>query len=613
MAPLSPDTPEASNTDAATETRPRITRGTGWAAAIVCTLAFSATGVANHSLWPPDEPRVAEIGREMFVTGDLVLPRLNGKPFVEKPPLYWWVMQALYGLFGVSEWSARMTSTLASALTLLLLYGVVRRIAGPPAAIASLLVLSTTSGFLITSHRCVVDPWLALFVLSGYAAYLEVAFPTTGPDEGSAGPPRGGWLVALYLAAGLAFLVKGPVGPALLVAPIGVDVIVHRRWRLFRSWWHSIGLLVFLGCVALWPLLMYIQHGPDLLQGYLRENVLHRVVTPSVGGYHGGHAHGPAYYLPALPDVTAPWIAIAAPAYIWLLRVRLPDDARRAPLLFLATVMPVGCLLLSTAGTKRFVYLLPLIAPLAAVLGTWIDVGGRTSRDVWTRVVGRIVLLGFLGARVLIPPVGVAALLVALAGAPLGLPLPADPWGGAGVALATLAAAGLVTAALAIRAWRGRSRPDRPVGMTAAWALFVLAVAFNVVAYPLAEPSKEVRRVPRDLEATGVRPPALVGYRLNEALRGIYPFETGTILENFTDVQALLTHLEEAAPPAHVLTSARRFEGMPEPVRSSFGEVRRWETPGRRACVLLLYRGDRRGDGGDRVEPPDSDATQGDR
>ncbi|MGD8787791.1 MAG: hypothetical protein PVJ60_10230, partial [Phycisphaerales bacterium] len=44
----------------------------------------------RHELWAPDEPREAEIAREMFVTGDWIIPQLNGTPFLEKPPLTHW-------------------------------------------------------------------------------------------------------------------------------------------------------------------------------------------------------------------------------------------------------------------------------------------------------------------------------------------------------------------------------------------------------------------------------------------------------------------------------------------------------------------------------------------
>jgi len=84
-------------------------------AAFAIAAALSFTGIFDHSLWVPDEPRVADIGRAMFQSGDYIVPTLRGKPFVEKPPLGWWVMSGLYRLFGVSTGAARSTSALAGS------------------------------------------------------------------------------------------------------------------------------------------------------------------------------------------------------------------------------------------------------------------------------------------------------------------------------------------------------------------------------------------------------------------------------------------------------------------------------------------------------------------
>ena len=109
-----------------------------WVAAVAAAL-ISFAGVFDHALWTPDEPRDAEVGREMAVSGDCVVPTLAQKPFLEKPPLAWWAMSGLYKLFGVSDGVARTSSALAGLLTLLLVFDLVRRIADPFAALMATL------------------------------------------------------------------------------------------------------------------------------------------------------------------------------------------------------------------------------------------------------------------------------------------------------------------------------------------------------------------------------------------------------------------------------------------------------------------------------------------
>ena len=77
-------------------------------------LAFAAVG--SHSIWSPDEPTGAAVGRAMLDSGDLIVPRLNGKPFLEKPALYWWVQVAAFRLFGLSDGAARLPSALFAML-----------------------------------------------------------------------------------------------------------------------------------------------------------------------------------------------------------------------------------------------------------------------------------------------------------------------------------------------------------------------------------------------------------------------------------------------------------------------------------------------------------------
>ena len=73
-------------------------------------------GLGHLPLLGPDEPRYAQIGREMFLRGDLITPTLGGHPWFEKPALLYWLMIASYKIFGVSEWSARLPAAVAGLL-----------------------------------------------------------------------------------------------------------------------------------------------------------------------------------------------------------------------------------------------------------------------------------------------------------------------------------------------------------------------------------------------------------------------------------------------------------------------------------------------------------------
>src|SRR4051794_20587470 len=109
-------------------------------------LAFVAcfAGIGSHHLWSPDEPTGAAVGREMLESGDLIVPRLNGQPFLEKPPLYWWVQTAALRRWGSTAPAARLPSALFSALTLLVTFALGRRLNGWRSGLLAVAVLGST-------------------------------------------------------------------------------------------------------------------------------------------------------------------------------------------------------------------------------------------------------------------------------------------------------------------------------------------------------------------------------------------------------------------------------------------------------------------------------------
>ena len=71
---------------------------------------FFFWGLASFGLIGADEPRYAQVAREMLARHDWITPVLGGSPWLEKPPLYYWQAMIAYQLFGVSDWSARLAS-----------------------------------------------------------------------------------------------------------------------------------------------------------------------------------------------------------------------------------------------------------------------------------------------------------------------------------------------------------------------------------------------------------------------------------------------------------------------------------------------------------------------
>src|SRR5438105_1645346 len=101
----------------------------------------------SFHLLEPDEGRYAEIPREMLARGDWIVPHLDGQPYLDKPPLLYWLVMVSYSLFGVSEAAARLVPALAVHGTILAAYFIGRRTVGDRAARSGALFLAVAPGF----------------------------------------------------------------------------------------------------------------------------------------------------------------------------------------------------------------------------------------------------------------------------------------------------------------------------------------------------------------------------------------------------------------------------------------------------------------------------------
>ena len=88
---------------------------------------FFFYGLSAVGLLGADEPRYAQVAREMLARGDWVTPTLWGKPWLEKPPLFYWGALISYWLLGMRDWVARVPSAALATLMIFGLYFFVRR------------------------------------------------------------------------------------------------------------------------------------------------------------------------------------------------------------------------------------------------------------------------------------------------------------------------------------------------------------------------------------------------------------------------------------------------------------------------------------------------------
>jgi 4-amino-4-deoxy-L-arabinose transferase-like glycosyltransferase len=355
----------------------------------------------QHGLWRPDEPQVAGICAEMAYGKDFVVPRLNGDPFLEKPPLYYTLGAAFGTIFGKdNDLSYRLVSIIFAGLTLFVIFRMVSIREGTMNGLLASGVLASSWGFFRLARWIQVDMSLVFFVTLTMYAYKRLSEKSTRWHS-----------MLMGLSIGLSFMVKGFVGPAIIGAAILMDLILKRDFAIVKKI-RPLWILAIMFIPALpWILALYEKGGFPFLREVIVVNNLMRF-TGAPEGAVLGHMHGPLYYLRLFPLKFLPWIFVFIPALVSSLR-RTKDN----PYLgwFIGPF-----LLLSIAHAKRDVYLIPLFPACACMTASWLSCAGKVKWEelILNAVWGIALLFAFaplLGIFVGRPVLGVILGLLSFA------------------------------------------------------------------------------------------------------------------------------------------------------------------------------------------------------
>lgn len=339
----------------------------------------------------PDEPRYAEVAREMFERGDLITPMLGGYLWLEKPALLYWVEIASFHLFGVSEFAARLFPALFGLGIVFSLYvlgiqacreeveardgsfvpagDMGRRLALTAASTIGIIVFSRGASFDIV----LTFPITAALV--GFFIYDRAA-------ESNRSTGRIG-LVAFYFFIGVSLLAKGLIGALFPLAIVGFYFLLSMRWPK-RDFVLSLiwGGILSAATASVWYLPMYMRHGWRFIDEFFIQHHFQRYTSNKYL-----HPQPIYFFLWVLPLMTIPWLPLFFAGF-WdfirsmVLRIknaagdssqeRNGDSIKSAgelpsPLLLFAFAwMAVPLIFFSFSGSKLPGYILPAV-PAAVI------------------------------------------------------------------------------------------------------------------------------------------------------------------------------------------------------------------------------------------------------
>ncbi len=372
-------------------------------------VAFYFYGLGQIPLVGPDEPRYAQVAREMFMRGDWITPTLGGHLWFEKPVLPYWMMIVSFKLFGVTELAARLPAAVAGLLTIAAVFVVGRRVerndlsvapavasglddgwppaytggsphGWPPAyaggsdknyAFWSALAAATTVGIVVFSRAASFDMVLTMTMTWALAFYV---LHEVEPNE----KLRGGFLAGFYIFVGLSLLAKGLIGIVIPAGVVGLFCLLQRRLPARRTilsvlWGLPLALIV----AATWYGPVIARHGWPFIDQFFVQHHFARYVSDK---YH--HWRPFYYYLQVVPLLALPWTVFLIDGLrqfrSWLRRTDAPaavpaadasDDRFRKLMVFARAWFLFPFLFFSFSGSKLPGYIMPILPAAALIAG----------------------------------------------------------------------------------------------------------------------------------------------------------------------------------------------------------------------------------------------------
>jgi len=369
-------------------------------------------GLGQFGLIGADEPRYAQVAREMLERHDWITPVLGGQPWLEKPPLYYWQAMLAYRIFGVSDWAARLPSAVDATLLVLAVYFFLRRFRRG-CELDGALITASCAGIMGYARAASMDMPLAATFTMGMLAWW------VWRENGNRV-----YLAAFYGFLALGTLAKGPVAPFLAMVVIGLyAAAVRERKLILKTLWVP-GLLLFCAIALPWYFAVQVRN-PEFFREFIVEHNLGRF---SKNLYH--HTQPFWYYVPVTALGLVPWTVFSVAAFVQSIRAWWSERKSTRPSgsdlqsqfsIFACCWLIVPVVFFSISQSKLPGYILPAIPAAALLLADYLR--RHLQQDDAQPVATWLVILHALLAAVPIVPALLIAYVITQHRLPGGRPM----------------------------------------------------------------------------------------------------------------------------------------------------------------------------------------------
>ena len=315
-------------------------------------------GMAYFGLVGADEPRYAQVAREMLARHDWITPMLGGSPWLEKPPLFYWQAMLAYSFFGVSDWAARLPSAVDATLLVVAVYAFLRRFRSGY-HLDGALITASAAGIIGFARAASTDMPLAAMLAIALLAWFAWS------EHGSK------LLLALgYVALALATLAKGPVALLLAGATVVIFAAAQGEYTLIRRTLWIPGILLFCAVALPWYVAVQIRN-PDFFHIFILQHNLARF-----GSNLYRHKEPFWYYIPVAILGLMPWTVFASAALgervraWWQRREALGSENAFSVFLVIWLMVPVA--FFSISQSKLPGYIVPALPAATLLLAEYV-------------------------------------------------------------------------------------------------------------------------------------------------------------------------------------------------------------------------------------------------
>ncbi|ANN79447.1 dolichyl-phosphate-mannose--protein mannosyltransferase [Bordetella flabilis] len=303
----------------------------------------------------PDEGRYAGVAWEMLRAGEHGVPLLNGLPFFHKPPLYYWLAEASFSVFGVHPWAARVPSWLAAWAAAVALYAFMRRYRGAGTATVALLVLVTQPFFYGGSQFANLDMLVAGMITLTTLAGADTVLRATR------GEPYRAMSVATGVLAALGVLSKGLIGMVLPGGILLLWIVLLRRWRGLGALLWPPAIVAFLAVCLPWFWVVQKDY-PGFFHYFFVYQQFDRFAEATFNNRQPFW-----FYLPVVAGLALPWTFWLGGVFRKVFWVDRATDAHALRVL-MAVWIAIVLVFFSIPASKLIGYVLPTLPPLAALV-----------------------------------------------------------------------------------------------------------------------------------------------------------------------------------------------------------------------------------------------------